>query len=292
MTIICAKEAGIPIKCYSPELIVYPVIELGEEEWPFLSSFMSSADASVVNALCEKNERRIKAILSRIDSLVIGPGAGRNPVMLSTMQRIIQYAIESKIPLVIDGDGLWAVTQEPQLIHQLAWNRLITCSAKNVILTPNQMEFTRLWNAVMKEKKTPAELTTSSSYCSFVKTLAAKSIFLPSLKCRIGVTILQKGAVDQISNGVFCSANNNKGSPRRCGGQGDVVAGVMGVMHLWCSRAKDIEFDPLCSACALTSFIVREASRRAFKKERRGMTALSVASELSSLIDEDELRVC
>lgn len=120
MTIICAKEAGIPIKCYSPELIVYPVIELGEEEWVFLSFFMCSADAAAVNALCEKNERRIKAILSRIDSLVIGPGAGRNPVMLPTMQRIIQYAIESKIPLVIDGDGLWAVTQEPQLIHQSA----------------------------------------------------------------------------------------------------------------------------------------------------------------------------
>ena len=66
----------------------------------------------------------------------------------------------------------------------------------------------------------------------------------------------------------------------------------MCVMHLWCSRAKDLEFDPLYCACALTSSIVREVSRRAFEKERRGMTALSVASELSSLIHEDELRDC
>ena len=118
MTIICAKEAGIPIKCYSPELIVYPVIELGEEELVLPSSFTPSADTTMTNALCDKNERKIKAILSRIDSLVIGPGAGRNPVMLSTMQHIIQYAVESRIPLVIDGDGLWAVTQEPHLIRK------------------------------------------------------------------------------------------------------------------------------------------------------------------------------
>lgn len=29
---------------------------------------------------------------------------------------------------------------------------------KKVILTPNQMEFTRLYNCVMKESKTPSEL--------------------------------------------------------------------------------------------------------------------------------------
>lgn len=79
---------------------------------------MFSVSAKTIDEICEKNERRITPLLSRIDSLVIGPGAGRNPVMLSTLRRIIRYAIENKIPLVIDGDGLWAVTQEPSLIEQ------------------------------------------------------------------------------------------------------------------------------------------------------------------------------
>ena len=143
----------------------------------------------------------------------------------------------------------------------------------------------------MKEKRTPAELTPSSADCVYVKTLASAFAFFPSLKSSLGVTILQKGAVDQISNGEFCYANDSESSLRRCGGQGDVVAGVMGVMNLWCSRAEGLEVDPLCCACVFTSFIVREASRRAFEKERRGMTALSVTSELSSLIDM-ESRFC
>ena len=79
---------------------------------------MFSVSAKTIDEICEKNERSITPLLSRIDSLVIGPGAGRNPVMLSTLRRIIRYAIENKIPLVIDGDGLWAVTQEPSLIKQ------------------------------------------------------------------------------------------------------------------------------------------------------------------------------
>ena len=38
---------------------------------------------------------------------------------------------------------------------------VVTCSAQNVILTPNQMEFTRLWNAVTNEEKKPSELVYS-----------------------------------------------------------------------------------------------------------------------------------
>ncbi|KAK8829389.1 hypothetical protein WA577_004654 [Blastocystis sp. JDR] len=250
VTIICSKEAGIPIKCYSPELIVYPVIELPEEE-------MSTKS---IDELCEMNERRITPLLSRIDSLVIGPGAGRNPVMLSTLRRIIRYAIDKKIPLVIDGDGLWAVTQEPSLIEQ----------AKNIILTPNQMEFTRLWNEVMKEQKSPAELTPTSE------------------SSMLGVTILQKGAVDEMSDGVAFFRNSSASSMRRCGGQGDVVSGVMGVMHLWATKAHDLGVNPLLAACACTSHVVREAGRRAFEEERRAMTAMSLISRLPSIIDDSE----
>lgn len=73
VTIICSKEAGIPIKCYSPELIVYPVIELPEEESRLSVSFMRRVSTKSIDELCEKNERRITPLLSRIDSLVIGP---------------------------------------------------------------------------------------------------------------------------------------------------------------------------------------------------------------------------
>ena len=72
-----------------------------------------------------------------------------------------------------------------------------------------------------------------------------------------------------------------EGSLRRCGGQGDVVAGVMGVMNLWSSRRGLSEVD----AASATSTLVRRAANKAFVKEKRRMTAVSIVEELSNVID-------
>ena len=47
------------------------------------------------------------------------------------------------------------------------------------------------------------------------------------------VTILQKGQVDLISKGKAAAFGNAKGSNRRCGGQGDVLAGTCGLFMHW-----------------------------------------------------------
>lgn len=66
--------------------------------------------------MIDKNTESIKKILMRIDSLVIGPGAGRDPVMIGTLSNIIPYVIQRDIPLVLDGDGLWVITENPSLL--------------------------------------------------------------------------------------------------------------------------------------------------------------------------------
>lgn len=66
---------------------------------------------------CSSNVKSIQSILARSDSLVIGPGAGRHPMMINTLSQVISYAVEKNIPLVIDGDGLWVVTLHPSLIQ-------------------------------------------------------------------------------------------------------------------------------------------------------------------------------
>ena len=43
---------------------------------------------------------------------------------------------------------------------------MVMDSAQNVILTPNQMEFTRLWNAVTREERKPNELVSSGTLLS------------------------------------------------------------------------------------------------------------------------------
>jgi ATP-dependent NAD(P)H-hydrate dehydratase len=51
-----------------------------------------------------------------------------------------------------------------------------------------------------------------------------------------GVTILQKGAEDRITNGSDKEdvlINRVEGSVRRCGGQGDVLSGAVGTFLAW-----------------------------------------------------------
>lgn len=66
--------------------------------------------------ICETNYQSILTLLERIDSVVIGPGAGRHPVMLRTLEKVIPLVIEKNKPLVIDGDGLWVITRKPSLL--------------------------------------------------------------------------------------------------------------------------------------------------------------------------------
>ena len=101
-----------------------------------------------------------------------------------------------------------------------------------------------------------------------------------------GVAILQKGAVDRVAEGELIQSLTDNGAPRRCGGQGDVVAGVMGVMNLWSHRSRDLELSPGVTAGMATAKVVKEAAARAYAKEKRGMTAMSLVKELPELVDE------
>jgi len=54
---------------------------------------------------------------SRLDVLVVGPGLGRDPLVIRTVAEIIRRAREVNLPLVIDADGLYVVTQQPELVR-------------------------------------------------------------------------------------------------------------------------------------------------------------------------------
>ena len=69
----------------------------------------------------------VVSMLPRLHSLVIGPGLGRDESVLEAVGQIILAARERDLPLVIDADGLWLVTERPELVR----------GCKTVILTPN-----------------------------------------------------------------------------------------------------------------------------------------------------------
>jgi ATP-dependent NAD(P)H-hydrate dehydratase len=81
----------------------------------------------------------LSSIISRLHSVVIGPGLGRDDYMQEAAKITIQLCIKNKKHLVIDADGLWLIGKEPKLIS----------GYDKVILTPNVVEFGRLLDAMV-----------------------------------------------------------------------------------------------------------------------------------------------
>lgn len=110
--VFCCRDAAIPIKSYSPELMVHPILD-------------DPADPI----------KLIQPWLDRLHVVVIGPGLGRDPNVFETVRRLIPVCRELKKPLVIDADALFLLSQELSLI----------ANYPAAIITPNVVEFSRIF---------------------------------------------------------------------------------------------------------------------------------------------------
>lgn len=75
----------------------------------------------------------------RLHSLVIGPGLGRDPAIMASVKALISEAKRANKVMVIDADGLFLVTSDPSIVN----------GYRDVILTPNEAEFGRLYLKVV-----------------------------------------------------------------------------------------------------------------------------------------------
>lgn len=164
-------------------------------------------------------------------------------------------------PVIIDADGL----------SLLVNNLTLIAGQQNVILTPNAIEFQRLFG----ERDRDRGLVASS-----IGSLGS------------GVLVLEKGAHDYIhimgggpTPEVYTMPTG--GSGRRCGGQGDLLSGALAVFFHWCLESKQVNAAFLASFAA--SFLIKECNAQAFKKHGRGMLAsdmlLEIPSTFSKLFD-------
>ena len=126
-----AQEACGPIKGYSPELMVSGVYRHSHISDP------STADEEKKNMV-----EAMKAKLGRFHALAVGPGLGRHPEVLDAVASVIEAARESELPLVIDADGLWLITERPELVKNY----------KNAVLTPNKHEYGNLAENVLGDR--------------------------------------------------------------------------------------------------------------------------------------------
>lgn len=195
---------------------------------------------------------------------MIGPGLGRDKTRECHL--LLQSAMKRSLPLVFDADALFYLNEFHHTIK--GYNK--------AILTPNKVEFGRLFKAVNGN-----ELIGQAS-ASTVKNLAASLGY---------VTIVKKGRVDIISDGKSIRVCDEPGSGRRCGGQGDVLSGAMGVFSYWAHKYLENDFNDsngdlgsssatvlaAMAACMLT----RRCNYLAFQKFKRSTLTTDMIGEIN-----------
>ena len=255
--VFCEPSAAQTIKSYSPNLMVSPILRSTAS----ISQAQKEKDASG-----EELAKPILDMLPRLHVLVIGPGLGRDVVTQKQVKAVIAAAKKHNppVPMVLDADALWLVQTDPDLVK----------GHKECILTPNVVEFGRLAKSVGMEQTNDDP----EKQCQKLSNILG------------GVCIIQKGAVDYISQGIDTTISDFQGGLKRAGGQGDTLTGSLGTFLAWREIYHeglwDVGENPMSREESLLvaafggSAITRECSRRAFEKKARALQASDLTEEV------------
>ncbi|SMQ46305.1 unnamed protein product [Zymoseptoria tritici ST99CH_1A5] len=247
--VICEYNAGHVIKTYSPNLMVHP----------YMRQQKNLGETETIDSVSEQ----VIGMLDRLHVIVIGPGLGRDPAMQETCARVITEAKKKNVSFVLDADGLYLAQTRPDLVQ----------GYKECILTPNVVEFGRL----AKSKNIDTTKEDPTKLCEKLAQAFG------------GVTIIQKGKVDYISNGQQTLISDGEGGLKRSGGQGDTLTGSLATLlayrkayleKIW-DHEGDLQPDELLTYVAYGgSAITRECSRLAFKEKGRSLQAADLTEHV------------
>jgi len=198
----------------------------------------------VGHRLLREDLRTIMELTSRADAVAIGPGLGDVEGTLEAIREIVRNL---QLPLVIDADGIKAVAGDPKCL-----------AGKKVVLTPHAREFQTL---------TGKGLPDSPDEKAEIVREAAKSL---------GATILLKGHVDIVTDGVRLKFNYTGNPGMTAGGTGDVLCGLTAGLI-----AKGMSpYD----AARLAAFTNGAAGDLAFDEKSYGLTAVDVANHIGHVL--------
>jgi len=212
------------------------------------------------------NVATITGALPRLHALTLGPGLGRSNSLFEGLATVIAEAKAMRLPMVIDADGLYMLSSDSRFLDLIRGYR-------ECILTPNKAEFDRLAQAVAVEAGDDEAR------------LRALSASLDK------VTILLKGRDDLVSDGGDVVLRvQAPGSPRRCGGQGDVLAGALTVAAYWAQNNKADEeqegLSPSMWACVLASLVTKRSAELAFEDKKRSTTTPDILEKVGRSFEE------
>jgi len=240
---------------------------------------MRQSSARDTSHTAQEAAKRITDMLARLHVLVIGPGLGRDALMGDICKIVIKEARQREMPVVIDADGLQLVQNDPDLVHGYC----------NCILTPNVVEFRRL------AESQGLTMPPKDQYDDDI----ARELCQKLAQSLGGVTVVQKGKHDYISNGQTTFVSDGQGGLKRSGGQGDTLTGTIATLlayrkayldNLWSHGRHLGVAETLALAAWGGSAVTREASRLAFAEKGRSLQASdlteSVHAAFENLIGE------
>ena len=136
--------------------------------------------------------------------------------MAGRLSIILEKIKERSLPVVVDADALWHLAVNPGMV----------CGYPKAVLTPNTQETHRLLSTFTNCRiDNPSESPTEHSVAELAKALGH-------------VTILCKGTQDVVSDGHSSEICAVAGTPRRCGGLGDLLTGSSATLLAWAWSPK------------------------------------------------------
>ena len=143
---------------------------------------------------------RMQTLLHRKTVLAVGPGLGTAE---ETVEFVIGLLTQSRLPAVVDADALNAISQQIEILPDLAHGRLL-------VLTPHPGEMSRLTGLSIEEIQ--------SNRIDVAQSFAEK----------YGVTLVLKGWRTLIAHADGRVAVNTSGNPAMAkGGSGDLLTGMI-----------------------------------------------------------------
>jgi len=282
--IFCTEKAATPIKSYSPEIIVHPYL-------------LSEVDLKR-EAKKEEIEDCIKSITKWYDPLnavAIGSGLGRDNGVAACIEKL--FSSLGDIVTVCDGDFFWFLSEK----NKEGLSEKIKERSRYTVLTPNKVEFKRLWDFLkQKAERTSEDIIKQEreKLREFKAPVLEISIDNPLVKDQAeiankleNVNILEKGEFDIITNGKLAYVVKKEGCLKRCGGQGDVLAGLTALYCFWdYNKQKEAEgFDNkgfnLLKGCLISSYITRYSGTKAYEKYKFGLTTPFLLDEVPGAIN-------
>ena len=294
--VFCHIESAIPIKSYSPELIVHP-----------------GFDVSTNEVLIKKTERWFKSM----NSILIGPGLGRESEVEKIFVKFSECIYDLKnIPLIYDADGVWFWV-DINLKNDCDKNILEKINNNDkLIMTPNFTEFEKMCKIlgdnfnkdnIEEQIKFIEEIYENNKndiikINDFLNNEKYKKIFLNEInlcnRFNNNFILVKKGKCDIITDGKELYIVKNKGSLKRTGGIGDLLSGLI---NCYCGMINQqykennnnknnkiliIDHSILIKCCILASYICRSASEFAFEKMKYSLTAPDIINELPNIVNK------